>query len=354
MYQVMDLCIECKACKAECPSSVDMAKIKTEFLAQYHQVHGVPLGARLFANIARLSRLSSGPLAPLANWSLRNSLVRRGLERLVGIGRKRTLPPFARQSFVRWFKNRKQTAVSPNARQVVLFTDTYNTYNTPHIAIAATEVLEAAGFKVLLSEHGCCGRPMISKGLVKEASRAAAQTVNRLAGFVEAGMPVVVLEPSCLSALTDDYLYLLPENEQAILVAENCHSFEEFMAELSDKGELNLALTEEPADILLHGHCHQKALTGTRPSQQTLSLPANYRVTEVDSGCCGMAGSFGYEAEHYDISLKMAERRLLPAVRQADEKTLVVAAGVSCRQQIEHGSGRRALHPAEVLRNAIR
>jgi Fe-S oxidoreductase len=352
MYDVMDLCIECKACKAECPSSVDMAKIKTEFLAQYHQANGVPFRARLFANIARLSRFSSGPLAPLANWSLRNGLVRKGMERVAGIAPKRTLPPFARQSFAQWFRSR-QRPTSPDARKVVLFNDTYNNYNTPHIAIAATEVLEAAGFEVILSDHGCCGRPMISKGLVKEAQQAAVQTVERLAQYFEAGMQVVALEPSCLSALKDDYLYLLPDNEKAKIVSRNALSFEEFMAQLFDDGQLDLTFTQEPGQILLHGHCHQKALIGTEPSRKTLGLPPNYQVREVDSGCCGMAGSFGYEAEHYDISLKMAERRLLPAVREAGEETMVVAAGVSCRQQIEHGSGRKALHPAEVLRKAL-
>jgi Fe-S oxidoreductase len=359
MYDVMDLCIECKACKAECPSSVDMAKIKTEFLAQYHAANGVPFRARLFANIGRLSRLSSGPLAPLANWSLKNGLIRKGLERVAGIAPQRTLPAFARQSFAQWFRSRKRPNASasaspnPNPRKVVLFNDTYNNYNTPHIAIAATEVLEEAGFQVILSDHGCCGRPMISKGLIKEAKQAAAQTVDRLAQYFEAGMQVVALEPSCLSALKDDYLYLLADNEKAKIVAESTLSFEEFMAQLYDDGELDLTFTDQPAQLLLHGHCHQKALIGTEPSRKTLSLPPNYQVREVDSGCCGMAGSFGYEAEHYDISLKMAERRLLPAVREATPETLVVAAGVSCRQQIQHGTNRQPLHPAEVLRNAL-
>jgi Fe-S oxidoreductase len=199
---------------------------------------------------------------------------------------------------------------------------------------------------------------MISKGLINDAQRAATQTVNRLAAAAElaeakAGFPIVALEPSCLSALKDDYLYLLPNNEKARLVAQNTLSFEEFIAQLAEGGELELTFTEQPGQILLHGHCHQKALIGTEPSRKTLGLPLNYQVREVDSGCCGMAGSFGYEAEHYDISLKMAERKLLPAVREAGEETMVVAAGVSCRQQIEHGSGRKPLHPAEVLRNAI-
>ncbi|HEX6383299.1 MAG TPA: FAD-linked oxidase C-terminal domain-containing protein [Anaerolineae bacterium] len=370
MYQVMDLCIECKACKAECPSSVDMAKIKFEFLAQYHDAHGTPLRARVFANIGRLSRLGSGALAPVANWSLQNGLMRAGMERFFGVSSKRTLPPLARQPFTTWFKHHRSPVTghrssvaghpSPVAMQpkvarrspVVLFVDPFSNYNYPEIAVAATEVLEAAGFEVLPQALED-GRPMISKGLVKEARAAARKTVDRLAPLIEQGMPVVGLEPSSLLTLRDEYLYLLPGDPQAKLVAERAYTFEEFMAGLADEGQLDLTFTDEPRHILLHGHCHQKSLVGTGPSHRTLTLPSNYTVTEVDSGCCGMAGSFGYEAEHYDISLKMAERRLLPAVREAAKDTLIVAAGVSCRQQIKHGTGRQALHPAEVLRDAL-
>lgn len=354
MAEVMDLCIECKACKAECPSSVDMAKIKFEFLAQYQAANGTPLRSRLFGAIAQMSRLSSGPVAPLANWTLQNSLVRWGMEKALGISRQRALPPFAPQPFTTWFNGRSRPSQA-NRHQVVLFNDTFNTYNYPHVAIAATELLEAAGFEVLLPGHRCCGRPMISKGLVTEARAAAQETVSRLAPFAERGLPIVGLEPSCLLTLKDEYLYLLPGDPRAELVAQHALTFEEFVAGLAERGELNLAFTEEPRTLLLHGHCHQKSLVGTEPSKHALTLPANYTVSEVDSGCCGMAGSFGYEAEHYEISLKMAERRLLPAVRQASAETLVVAAGVSCRQQIKQGgNGRLALHPAEVLRQALK
>ena len=354
MYQVMDLCIECKACKAECPSSVDMAKIKFEFLGHYHDANGTPLRARLFGNIASLSRLSSGPLAPLANWGLQNGVVRSLMEKTVGISSKRTLPAFAREPFTTWYQREKaQTTSRHSLRRVVLFNDTFNTYNEPHIAIAATELLEAAGFDVLLPGHKCCGRPMISKGLVEEARAAARDTVAHLIPFVREGIPIVGLEPSCLLTLRDEYLSLLPDDEWAKAVAEKAMTFEEFISELAATGELDLTFHDEPRNLLLHGHCHQKALVGTRPTKAILTLPPNYSVQEVDSGCCGMAGSFGYEAEHYDISLKMAERRLLPAVRQAEVETIVVAPGTSCRHQIAHGSGKRAYHPAEVLRDAL-
>ncbi len=359
MYEVMDLCIECKACKAECPSSVDMAKIKFEFLSQYYEKHSVSLRTRIFADIAMWSRISSGALAPLVNRTLRIDLVRWGLERFVGITRQRTLPEFARQPFTHWFRHRQNGNPTPSQssdarRKVVLFSDTFNNYNYPQVAIAATEVLEAAGFEVLLSGHKCCGRPMISKGLVNKARRAAKDTVDCLAPFAEQGIPIVGLEPSCLLSVRDEYLYLLPGDPRVKTIAEHCYTFEEFIAKLADEGDLELDFRDEARHVLLHGHCHQKSLVGTNPSKRTLTLPPGFSVSEVDSGCCGMAGAFGYEVEHYDISMAMAERRLLPAVREQSEDTLIAVAGASCRQQIKHGTGRQPLHPAEILRGALK
>ncbi|MBN1217472.1 MAG: FAD-binding protein [Anaerolineae bacterium] len=355
MYEVMDLCIECKACKAECPSSVDMAKIKFEFLGHYYQKHGIPLRSRIFADIALWSRLSSGPQAPFINWIMRNGLVKWGLEKFVGISRARQMPEFAQQPFHRWFKRRPTTNRQPSAdkQQVVLFNDTFNNYNYPHVAIAATEVLEAAGFEVILPGHKCCGRPMISKGWVSKARRAARDTVDRLAPFAEQGIPIVGLEPSCLLSMRDEYLYLLPDDPRVKVVAQHCYTFEEFMAKLADEGQLKLTFTDEVRQILLHGHCQQKSLVGTDPSKRTLTLPSGYTVTEVDSGCCGLAGSFGYEAEHYDISVAMGERRLFPAVREQGQEVIIAAAGASCRQQVKHGTGRQVMHPAEILRKAL-
>jgi Fe-S oxidoreductase len=212
--------------------------------------------------------------------------------------------------------------------------------------------LEAAGFRVK-AVAGEDGRPYISKGLVDEARAAARRTVAQLAPYAERGRSIIGLEPSSLLTLRDEYHYLLPDEARVQALADQAHTFEEFIADLADAGELDLSFTEEKRRVLLHGHCHQKALVGTKPSHRVLSLPPNYTVEEVDSGCCGMAGAFGYEAEHYEVSMQMAERRLLPAVRAAAEETLIVAAGVSCRQQIAHGAARRALHPAEVLRDAL-
>ena len=209
------------------------------------------------------------------------------------------------------------------------------------------------GWFSVIGVAGEDGRPFISKGLVNEARIAARQTVAQLMPYVEKGWPIVGLEPSSLLSLRDEYLYLLKDDGRAQQLADHAYTFEEFIAKLADDGELILTFTDEPRQLLLHGHCHQKALVGTGPSKRILSLPPNYTTTEVDTSCCGMAGAFGYEVEHYHISLQMAERRLLPAVRETNNDTIIVAAGISCRQQIKHGSGRQALHPAEVLRNAL-
>jgi FAD/FMN-containing dehydrogenase/Fe-S oxidoreductase len=358
VYEVMDLCIECKACKAECPSAVDMAKIKFEYLAHYYKANGKPLRARLFGHIGSFNRLGSGSLAPLANGTLNSGLVKSLLQSTMGISSQRSLPTLAREPLPAWFKKHNHQALS-NGQQpastspVALFHDPFTNYNTPQVGIAAVELLQAAGFEVLWPGHKDDGRPFISKGLVEEARAAARDTLTHLAPLAERGIPIVGLEPSSLLTLRDEYFYLLPQDERVPLVAEQALTFEEFIARLADEDQLDLTFTDEPCHILLHGHCHQKSLVGTGPAIRALTLPPNYTVSEVDSGCCGMAGSFGYEAEHYEISLKMAERRLLPAVREAAPDTLIVAAGTSCRQQIKHGAARQALHPAEVLRAAL-
>ena len=389
IYEAMDLCIECKACKAECPSSVDMAKVKFEYLARYYEANPVPPRVRFFADIASASRAGSGWRAPIVNALLGAAPVRRLLEKVLGISSKRTLPRFAVQPFTRWFAERggaragggsgasapaapsgqlnggvhraaPQSAAngSPTAgpaappRSVVLFNDTFSTYNEPEVAIAAVEVLEAAGYRVVLPGHWCCGRPMVSKGLVEQARAAARATVDKLHPLVAEGMPVVGLEPSCILTLKDEYLSLLPGDAKAQAVAAAVMTFEEFVAAEAEAGRFAVQFRPDAGNVLLHGHCHQKALVGTGPSHRVLEL-AGYDVQEVDSGCCGMAGSFGYEAEHFDVSLAMAERRLLPAVRAAGDDTVIAAAGTSCRHQIAHGCTRAALHPAQVLRAAL-
>ena len=236
---------------------------------------------------------------------------------------------------------------------IALFVDTYNAYSYPHVAQAAAEVLASAGFRVVKTRATDAGRPALSKGMVDLARRKAHAVLDELERYARCGTPIVCLEPSDWSALVDDYRALLPGDRRVQVVARQSFTFEQFIVGLADRGELRLAFRSEPRQVLLHGHCHQKALNVAKATSRMLALPPGWEVNEVDSSCCGMAGAFGYEVEHYAISLKMGELRLLPAVRAAAAETLIVAAGVSCRQQIAHGAGRRALHPAEALRLAL-
>ncbi len=352
MYEVFDLCLECKGCKAECPSNVDMAKLKYEFLAQYHAQHGTPLRARLFGHLETLNRLGCA-FAPLSNWVAQTAPARWIFDRFFGIHPNRQLPPFARETFTRWFGRRNGRHGVPGARgPVVLFNDTYLTYNYPELGRAAVKVLEAAGFEVALADKKCCGRPMISKGLLHKAKENAAYNVDRLVPYAEQGIPIVGLEPSCILTFRDEYPDLL-DDPRAARLAAGTFLIEEFLLGLHEKGRLRLPLRAGAKSVMLHGHCHQKALVGSNPSLQLLRLLPGARVDEIDSGCCGMAGSFGYEKEHYEMSLAIGNRRLFPAVRAADPACEIVAAGVSCRQQIAHGTGRRARHLVEVLADAL-
>ena len=348
LYAVMDLCLECKACKAECPANVDMAKLKYEFLSHYYAANGLPLRNRLFGRIATLSRLGSR-VAPLVNTVSALGASRWLLEKIVGIDRRRPLPPLARQTFTAWFRARPAPPAAPRG-EVVLFHDTFVTYNQPQIGRAAVALLERAGYRVTLVDRKCCGRPLISKGLLREARDHAAWNVERLAPHAAAGTAIVGLEPSCLLTLRDEYVDLL-RTDAARAVAARSLLLEEFLERERARG-LVLPFAARGRKALLHGHCHQKALVGTGPTVAALRW-AGFDVTEVDSGCCGMAGSFGFEREHYDISVRLGNRRLAPAVREAGPDVEVVAPGISCRQQIEHLTDRRARHPAEVLWDAL-
>ena len=345
LHEVMDLCLECKACKAECPSNVDMAKLKYEFLDHYHRANGLPLRNRMFGGIERLNRIGS-QFAPISNWIIGSGLNRWLMEKLAGIDRRRPLPRFAGVTFEDWFGAHPVEGDGAKG-QVVLFHDTFNNFNTPNVAIAATRLLERLGYHVLLVDKRCCGRPMISKGMLGEAKNNAAWNVDQLFVYADKGVPIVGLEPSCLLTLRDEYPEFLRTNE-ANRVAEHSFLLEEFLSKQEQAGKVSLNLPTSGRRVLLHGHCHQKALVGTAPTVAVLKS-AGFDVSEVDSGCCGMAGSFGFEKEHYDLSLTIGNRRLAPAVEAASADVEIVAPGISCRQQIEHLTRRKAKHPAEVL-----
>ncbi|MFQ5743822.1 MAG: FAD-binding and (Fe-S)-binding domain-containing protein [Acidobacteriota bacterium] len=399
LYEILDLCLECKGCRGECPSNVDMAKLKYEFLAQYYEAHGTPVRARLFGHVAQSSKWGSR-LAPLSNW-LGNSGPGRWLnQRLFGIARQRPLPPFARQTFEAWFERHRQRsrpappAAGPGTAgaeesltsvgvaagwrgPVVLFHDTFMNYNYPDIGIAAVRVLEAAGYQVMLADKVCCGRPMLSNGLAEEARQQARINVERLARYASKGIPIVGCEPSCLLMLREDYRDLLPADPAAEQVASQVFLIEEFLTRAASQashgngkersarargaaakaGEtavtpLGLRFRPTPRQLLVHGHCHQKAVVGMEPTLALLGWVPGYRPTLVDSGCCGMAGSFGYKAEHYDTSMAIGERVLFSTLRQRPDDGVVVS-GISCRQQVLHGSGRKARHPVEWLAEAL-
>ena len=344
-YKVMELCISCKGCKAECPSNVDMARLKAEYLHLYHQDVSYTLRERMVTSFDKAGRWGVA-MAPLSNWMIRQGWFRWILERAVGVDRRRSLPPFARQTFADWFVKRNGTSSSASKKKVVLFDDTFMNFNEPGVGVAATRLLEAAGYEVILGKKNCCGRPAISKGMLDKARDLARSNIQHLLPYAAEGIDIVGCEPSCLLSLRDEYPDLVPGPE-ADMVAQHALLFEEFFLQEG----LDIEFPAPPKEILVHGHCHQKALVGPQPMISMLEK-TGASVKLVDSGCCGMAGAFGYETEHYDISLQMAERRLLPAVRDASPDTVIVAPGTSCRHQIGDGANRQAHHPVEVMARA--
>jgi FAD/FMN-containing dehydrogenase/Fe-S oxidoreductase len=341
VYETLDLCLECRACKAECPVGVDVARFKSEFLADYWQRHGTPFHARALGRARRAAEWGSR-LAPLSNWMLNNALGRRINERVLGIDKRRALPEFKKHTLARAARSR--VAVTPD---VLLFNDTFTNYYDPEIGLAALDVLSAAGFRPALAQNRCCGRPQISKGLLGEARAMAARNTDLLLADAEAGRPLIFCEPSCLSAVREDAPALLrgEARRKAEAVATQSVLFEEFLAARAPR----LPLEPGPTGILLHGHCHQKSMSLVAPAKALLSTIPSTTVVDLDAGCCGMAGSFGYAREHYDVSRAIGERKLFPAVRQKPDGAVVVAAGTSCRHQIADFTGERAVHPAVLL-----
>ena len=356
LYEAMDLCLECKACKSECESGVDMAKLKYEFLDNYYKTNKRPLRNKLFAHINRLNRLGSR-FAPLSNWGAGSPVGKFVSSVLLGVHPSRRLPRFASQSLAQWFNSRPASGQARTVKgTVALFNDTFMNYNYPEIGIAAVELLEAAGYRVQLANAQCCGRPMISKGLLDEAAAHARYNVDLLHAFADQGVPIIGCEPSCLLTFRDEYPEFCRDDRthaKARKVAEHSYLIDEFLAMLHDKGELELEFTNRSKKVLFHGHCHQKSLVGTAPSLTALRLPPGYEVELINAGCCGMAGSFGFEKEHYDVSMTIGEQALFPAIRDKGAEWEVAVMGVSCRQQVEQGTGRPARHLAEVLRDAV-
>ena len=352
--EVYDLCLSCKGCKNECPSNVDVAKLKAEFLQHYYDTNGIPIRSRLIANFARLSNLAS--FVPWAwNAVLGTPSLRRVANQMVGFHPDRTMPLMSKKTLKSWARSRERGAIALQ-RTVLLFCDEFTNYNDVEVGQKAIQLFEKLGYKVVIPEHGESGRAALSKGMLKYAKTLAEKNIHLLKDVVTAETPLVGLEPSAILTFRDEYPDLVDESlvNAAKHLAENTFTFEEFIAREQDAGHIRPEqFTNEPRLIKLHGHCQQKAVSSLVPGKKALSLPKNYTVQLIPSGCCGMAGSFGYETEHYDVSMKIGELVLFPAVRQQPDGVIIAAPGTSCRHQIKDGTNRKSQHPAEILFDAL-
>ncbi len=357
--EVMDLCLSCKGCKSECPSNVDVAKLKAEFLQHYYDANGVPLRSRLIASFTTSARL--GALAP---WAYNAVMTAPGVSSLVkklsGFAVERSMPTLQKETLRSWFKSRKSLSAAPRREGrggvVYLFCDEFTNYNDTHIGIKAVELLEALGYEVRLTQHKESARTWLSKGLLRKAKTIIDANITTLSPVINTTHPLIGIEPSAILSFRDEYPELCDENlvAQAQQLAANSFTIEEFLAAEASKGHIDAnRFTKKAGKVLLHGHCQQKSVGSLQSTIQVLTIPAQYKVEVIPSGCCGMAGSFGYEKEHYDISMKIGELVLLPAVRSASEDTIIAAPGTSCRHQIKDGTGKKALHPVEVLWEAL-
>ena len=357
---VMDLCLSCKGCKGECPNGVDMAKLKSEVLYHYQKKNGITLRTRLFGNISMLSRLAAGPQSSIFNALMDKRVVRVLAEKMLGIDADRTLPAFARQTLSCWYNQHKtKKALSDgnsrkgNGQTVVLFNDTYTQYNQPEVGRAAIEVLETAGYSVILATLGDSQRTAISQGLLDQAKQRGTWLFEQLDFHSESDIPILVCEPSCASALTDDLPDLIENVDLSIRVANRVKTIDQFLEQQLSTGRCTMswkeAVSGEQREFLVHSHCHQKTLDGAQWTHRLLARIPGAVVKDTEAGCCGMAGSFGYEAEHAELSRKIAAERLLPRLAAASMATQVVANGFSCRHQIADLTDRKPLHVIQVL-----
>ncbi len=364
IYEVMDLCLSCKGCKSECPSNVDVAKLKAEFLQQYYDANGVPFRSKLIANFSNAARL--GSLLPgIYNFMVTTPFISNTIKRLSGFNVQRSMPTLYKTTLHKWHnknsRSKKALANYPplgdgGNKTVYLFCDEFTNYNDTEIGIKAITLLQKLGYEVIIPKHIESGRAWLSKGLIREGKKIANKNIELLKNIVTEDAPLIGIEPSAILTFRDEYIDLATDENFAAAkaLAKNVFLIDEFIAAEIEKGHISKELfTKEKKLIKLHGHCQQKALSSVAPSVKLLSFPENYTVETIPSGCCGMAGSFGYEKEHYELSMKIGELVLFPAVRQQGEVVIIAAPGTSCRHQIKDGTGRKALHPVEVLYEAL-
>lgn len=357
IYEVMDLCLSCKGCKSECPSNVDVAKLKAEFLQHYYDANGVPFRSKLIANFSKSAKL--GAIAPwLYNFAMTNTAVSKLVKKLSGFAVERSMPTMYKTTLKAWYRKHKvQNQKSKIKNQkVYLFCDEFTNYNDTEIGIKTILLLEKLGYEVIIPKHIESGRAWLSKGLIREAKKIANKNISLLHPFITEETPLIGIEPSAILTFRDEYIDLADDEllNKAKQLSKNVLMADEFIAKEIEKGNIKKEqFSSQTKYIKLHGHCQQKALASVAASVKILSFPQNYKVQTIPSGCCGMAGSFGYEKEHYDLSMKVGELVLFPAVRKADEETIIAAPGTSCRHQVKDGTGKIALHPLEVLYNAL-
>ena len=357
IYEVLDLCLACKGCKSECPSGVDIAKIKSEFLQHWHDRHGIPLRTRLIAYISVINHI--GSVAPsIYNFFLKNKVTAGILKKIAGFASKRSIPLIYRTTLKKWIrKNLAEINPEYPKSSVCLFVDEFTNYNDTEIGIAVIRLLTTLNYKVVIAGHKVSARTYISKGLVRRAQKTIRKNIQALSALISEELPLVGIEPSAILGFRDEYPELAGNDLKgsAEKIAVNSYMVDEFIAREFRSGRIDSSLfVEEKARIILHAHCQQKAIASSASSIEMLSIPVNYSVTEIPSGCCGMAGSFGYEKEHFDLSNKIGELVLFPEIRNSNENTIITAPGTSCRHHIKDGTGRIALHPAEVLYKALK
>lgn len=354
IYDVMDLCLSCKGCKSECPSNVDVAKLKAEFLQQYYDANGVPFRSKLIANFTKSAKL--GATAPgLYNFAMTNKGISGLIKKASGFALERSMPLLYKTTLAKWFeKHAKQQ--SQQGKKVYLFCDEFTNYNDTEIGIKAVQLLEKLGYNVVIPQHEESGRSWLSKGLLREAKKIANKNIALLKNIITTETPLIGIEPSAILTFRDEYIDLADDDqfEAAKTLSKNVYTIDEFIAKEIDNGAIDKSkFTKEKRSIKLHGHCQQKSLSSVASSVKLLSVPENYSVDTIPSGCCGMAGSFGYEKEHYELSMKIGELVLLPTVRKQPEDVIIAAPGTSCRHQIKDGTGRKAKHPVEILYEAL-
>lgn len=356
IYDVMDLCLSCKGCKSECPSNVDVAKLKAEFLHQYYKEHGLPWRSKMFGNIGHINQLNS-KFPRMVNFFMKNPISSRFMKNLMGVAQQRNLPLVSAQTTGRWAKkNPEQLKPSHPKGKVYLFNDEFTNYLDAEVGIKAVRVLVLLGYEVEIIKHFESGRSFMSKGMLTEAKDLAIKNVGLFSEIISPETPLVGVEPSAILSFRDEYIDLVPSEmkTKAEKIAKSSFLVDEFIHSEMQKGKITSAsFTSASKKVLLHGHCHQKALGSVIKSKEILSLPKNYKVEVIPSGCCGMAGSFGYEKEHYDVSMQVGELVLFPAIRKTEENVLIAAPGTSCRHQIHDGTKRKALHPVEILYQAL-